>query len=1057
MDLFRADMHIHSRFSRATSKALSLRLLAAWARIKGLDVLATGDFTHPGWRAEIGEQLEPDGSGLLVLRDTRRLEREVPLLDGYPLRGQTRFMLGTEISSIYKRGGKTRKVHNLVFMPTLDMADAFTRKLAQVGNVESDGRPILGLDSRDLLEMVLGMGPQAFLVPAHIWTPWFSLFGSKSGFDTVEECYGDLAGEIFAMETGLSSDPEMNWLWSALDRYRMISNSDAHSGEKLAREASLFSGEVSYGGIYRALRGEALGHKFLGTLEFFPEEGKYHLDGHRACGVVMEPRETASRGGVCPVCGKPLTVGVLHRITELADREAPVRPPDAPGFTSLVPLAEVLGEVLGAGPGTKKVQAFYGRLIARFGSELAVLQDVPVEELARLSAPLGEGIGRMRRGQVFKRPGFDGEYGVISVFTPQEQAELKHGKALFKLPGARCPAPRPAAKASAPAPAPAPGEQEPPSLVAPLPSLSLLRATAPGPDYNPAQLRAMEAGPGPVLVLAGPGTGKTATLMGRVRRLLDGGETPRHLLALTFTRRAAGELSRRLLELRGESQALPRADTMHALAYECWTQSYGEAPVVLTEDGARRVFTEANPQLDAREMRALWQRLNLARERMAEPGPDLAGAAHAYAKTKESWNLADYTDLLHFWLEQIEADIWPNPYTHILVDEVQDLSALQLALVKALACPGGKGVFAIGDPNQGIYGFRGAAGDALERMRGWWPDLEVVSLEDNYRSAQAVLDVAAALVPDAPRLTARNDHPAEVRLFSAPTAAREASWIGEHIRTLLGATSHSLADGGDAGQSLSPGDIAVLVRVKALVPVLKSTLTRLGLPCSVPEAEAFWSEPRVAAILDAAGHTFGIIPPAKAEQTQRLELPERVLVRGPMALQAYLQGNPPFDRMFWQGPEFLQLKRSFAELGGWQALLNWVHLQNELDMVRDRAEKIQIMTLHAAKGLEFDTVFLPALEDGLLPLAGTGFLLGQGEATLDEAQLAEERRLLYVGMTRAKTRLCLSHSASRTLHGRELRLPPSRLLAELPQNALTRTRLVGRTVQQAHQLGLLGE
>lgn len=1051
MDLFRADLHIHSRFSRATSKALSLRLLAAWARIKGLDVLATGDFTHPGWRAEIGEQLEPDGSGLLVLKDARRLEREVPLLDGYPLRGQTRFMLGTEISSIYKRGGKTRKVHNLVFMPSLDAADAFTRKLAQVGNLESDGRPILGLDSRDLLEMVLDMGPQAFLVPAHIWTPWFSLFGSKSGFDSVEECYGDLAGEIFAMETGLSSDPEMNWMWSALDRYRMISNSDAHSGEKLAREASLFSGEPSYEGIYRALRGEALGHKFLGTLEFFPEEGKYHLDGHRACGVVMEPRETASRGGVCPVCGKPLTVGVLHRVTALADREAPERPADAPGFTSLVPLAEVLGEVLGAGPGTKKVQAFYGRLVARFGSELAVLQDVPAEELARVSAPLAEGIGRMRRGQVFKRPGFDGEYGVISVFSPQEQAELKHGKALVRLPGARGPAPRPAP--GAPAPAPGPGAALPP--LAPL-----ARATAPAPDYNPAQRRALEAGPGPVLVLAGPGTGKTATLMGRIRRLLDGGETPRHILALTFTRRAAGELARRLLELRGESQALPRADTMHALAYECWTQSYGEAPVVLTEDGARRVFAEANPQLEAREMRALWRRLNLDRERMAEPGPDLAQAAHAYAKTKESWNLADYTDLLHFWLEQIDADIWPNPYTHILVDEVQDLSALQLAVVKALACPGGKGVFAIGDPNQGIYGFRGAAGDALERMRAWWPDLEVVGLGDNYRSAQAVLDAAAALTPGAPRLVARNDRPAEVRLFSAPTAAREASWIGERIRALLGATSHSLADGGDAGQNLSPGDIAVLVRMKALVPVLKSTLTRLGLPCSVPEAEAFWAEPRVAAILDAAGHTFGIAPPgadAAGGADARLELPERVLVRGPVALQAYLQGNAPFDRMFWQSPEFLQLKRSFAEMGGWQALLNWVHLQSELDMVRDRAEKIQIMTLHAAKGLEFEAVFLPALEDGLLPLAGTGFLLGQTETTLDDAQLAEERRLLYVGMTRARSQLHLSHSATRTLHGRELRLPPSRFLAELPQDALARTRLVGRTVQQAHQLGLLGQ
>jgi len=408
MEQFIADLHIHSRFSRATSKSITPRHLAAWAAVKGVNVLATGDFTHPEWIEELKSQLKDDGNGLFVLKDTRPLYGEIPFMEK-SLPGRVRFMLQTEISSIYKRGGKVRKVHNLVYMPSFEAAEKFNQRLAQVGNLASDGRPILGLDSRHLLEMVLETDPLAYLIPAHIWTPWFSVFGSKSGFDSLEECFGSLTREIFALETGLSSDPEMNWTLSALDRYFLVSNSDAHSGEKLAREANLFSGEPSYEGIYRALKGEGVGHKFLGTVEFFPEEGKYHLDGHRKCGVIMEPRQTFARGGICPVCGKPLTVGVLNRVLKLADRETPVKPSKHPGFVSLIPLTEVLSEIIGTGPGTKKVRNFYAKLLRRHGSELSILQDVPAEDLRQSSAVLAEAVGRMRRGQVIRNPGFDGQ------------------------------------------------------------------------------------------------------------------------------------------------------------------------------------------------------------------------------------------------------------------------------------------------------------------------------------------------------------------------------------------------------------------------------------------------------------------------------------------------------------------------------------------------------------------------------------------------------------------------------------------------------------------------
>lgn len=1059
MELFRADLHIHSRFSRATSKKLTLRLLAAWAQAKGLDVIATGDFTHPEWMAEIEEYLEPDGSGLYVLKDQNGLGEQLPFLDGAPLAGNTRFMLCTEISSIYKKAGKVRKNHNLVFMPSIEMAKNFSARLAQVGNLESDGRPILGLDAKNLLEMVLETGPNAFLVPAHIWTPWFSLFGSKSGFDSMEECFGDLSSEIFALETGLSSDPDMNWLWSALDRYTLISNSDAHSGEKLGRESNLFQGEKSYDGIYHALRGEALGHRFLGTVEFFPEEGKYHLDGHRKCGIVMDPAETRAHGGMCPVCGKPLTVGVLNRVQELADRELPEQPAGHPGFQSLFPLPELVSEVLGVGPTSKKVKAFHGRLLARLGSEMDILQHVPFEDIAKISRPLAEGVRRMRQGHVLRQSGFDGQYGVISAFSPLEREEMQRGASLIAMPSKKAPLvhPVPQSEPAAPAPAEAeakPAAGQPEKEKIPCAAAQPKTQEAPRSRYNVAQQSAIDAGPEPVLVIAGPGTGKTHTLMGRLNRLLSDGVKPRQILTLTFTRRAADELQQRLVEMRGENEVLPRADTLHAIAFECWEELNGEAPVILSEENALRVFAEANPDFSGRELRSLWQRLGLARERM-ELGPELLDASQNYSRVKDSWNLVDYTDLLEFWLQQMESGSWANPYLHVLVDEVQDLSALQLRLVTALAKQEGEGFFAIGDPDQSIYSFRGAQGRVRSQLKELWPSLRVITLEDNYRSAQSILNLAHPALPGSPALHARVPKDGEVRLFSAPTAGREAQWIGERVRELVGSTSHTISDAGE-GACMSPGDIAILVRFKALIEPLRRLLDRFGLPCAVPEAEAFWTEPRVDVILATAGRSLGINPAMPGEEREFIDVPDKVLMDGPVALEAYLQDTPPFDRLFWESSAFRKLKKAYDEQGGWLGLVNWVNMQTELDLVRSRAQKIQIMTLHAAKGLEFEAVFMPALEQGILPFAGVGTLTGNANSREMPTDEDEERRLFYVGLTRAKSRLYLSHSASRMVYGHELRLKPTAFLKPLPEHLLKRSHVVSKTVRQTKQLNLLG-
>ncbi|MFP5239199.1 MAG: UvrD-helicase domain-containing protein [Acidobacteriota bacterium] len=1052
MDQYRADLHVHSRFSRATSKGLTPRHLAAWARAKGLDVVATGDFTHPGWLAELEEQLAPGGDGLLHLKDNSGLEAEIPWLDGSHLPGRTRFLLSAEISSIYKRGGKVRKVHNLVYVPTFDAARRLNAKLERVGNLASDGRPILGLDSRHLLEMVLETDPLAFLVPAHIWTPWFSLFGSKSGFDSVEECYGAYSQHIFALETGLSSDPDMNRLLSGLDRFRLISNSDAHSGEKLGREANLFSGEVSYEGIYRALRGEGVGHDFLGTVEFFPEEGKYHMDGHADCGVVMDPHETRAKGGLCPVCGKPLTIGVLHRVMELADREQPLNPPGQPGFVSLIPLGEILGEIDGVGPGTGKVKKHMAKLLSRLGPEMHILSDVPREDLAKDSPVLAEAISRMRQGKVFRQPGFDGQYGRIRVFSPEELTRMVRGTALVSPPGVAAAA-RPSASPADPA--------QPAVPAAPAPE-------TPTNSLNEHQRYAATSPSRRMLVLAGPGTGKTHTLMARIRHLIDGGAEPGEILVLTFTRRAAQELRERLGEKEG--QAGVRADTLHALAYEYWTEAYGEKPVLLSEEAARRLYAEVNPELTGPKLKQAWQQLGIDRERMlrrplpvwpkapgqpaeaakpADPTPE--DHAARYARQKASWNLADYTDLLEFWLEKIDAGIYRNDFKHVLVDEVQDLSPLQLAIIRALADGSTRSFFAIGDPNQSIYGFRGAVQGVRRTLEGFWRDLQTVGLLENYRSSQRILDLAHGLFPDSPRLEAvRPAGQGEIMEFTAPQGLREISWIGEKIRKLLGPTSLTLTKG--QGHALSPGDIAILVRFKGLMEPIAKVLTRFGVPCSVPEAEAFWADPRVTAILNAAGRFLGM---AGIEGAASLACPDRVLASGPKEIAFYLRDVPPFDHLFWQGPEFRALCAAYKEHGGWAGLLSYVNAQSELELVGRRAEKVRIMTLHASKGLEFEVVFLPALEDGILPYAGAGILSGKpspADAPVDER---EEERLLYVGLTRAKTRLYLSHAEKRELYGRLLMLKPSRFLKKLDLVEASRSHLVAKTLRKEKQLGLL--
>lgn len=410
--MYIGDLHIHSHYSRATSRDCTPEYLELWARRKGIDILATGDFTHRGWREELKEKLMPAEDGLYILKEEHRLERNSGNGSRVP-----RFVVSGEISSIYKKNGKVRKVHSVILLPGLEEAELLSGKLEAIGNLHSDGRPILGLDCHDLLEIVLETCPEAIYIPAHIWTPHFSLFGAFSGFDSIEECFEDLTPYIHALETGLSSDPSMIWTWSALDRFQLISNSDAHSPGKMGREANLLDIDLSYEGLYGALqRGEGL----AGTIEFFPEEGKYHYDGHRKCGICLSPLEAEECSGICPVCGRRLTMGVFHRIEQLADRAEGYVLPGGKPYESLVPLLEVVAESMGYSVASKKAQNRYEEMIRNLGPEFQILRELPLEDISHGSTPLiADGIRRMRGGLVERIPGFDGEYGTIKLYTKE--------------------------------------------------------------------------------------------------------------------------------------------------------------------------------------------------------------------------------------------------------------------------------------------------------------------------------------------------------------------------------------------------------------------------------------------------------------------------------------------------------------------------------------------------------------------------------------------------------------------------------------------------------------
>jgi DNA helicase-2/ATP-dependent DNA helicase PcrA len=1056
---FVADLHIHSKYSRACSRDLELETLGWWARRKGITLLGTGDFTHPAWFEHLRETLVPAEPGLYRLRP----EREADVLRRLPPRlasggepaggdpGPVRFLLSVEISTIYKRADRTRKVHHLIYLPDLDAVGRFNQRLSRVGNLGADGRPILGLDSRDLLEITLEASADGYLVPAHIWTPWFSALGSKSGFDAIADCYADLAGHIFAVETGLSSDPSMNWRVSSLDGYRLVSNSDAHSAPALAREATLLQTGLDYFAVREALR---TGEGLAGTIEFFPEEGKYHADGHRACGIGWAPRQTRQAGGRCPECGKPLTVGVLHRVEELADRPDGYVPTRAPAVVHLIQLAQILGEIHGVGARSKTVDGQLNTLVAGLGPELSILMTVSLDEIGRIGGDrLREAIARLRDGKVHRTPGYDGEYGVIRLFDPDEAGDRDDG-ALFEVPAPRLRASagprRPRAAAVPAAPPQPPQPPQPPLAPAPSPHEPLepmlvgMEEVGTGLlDRLDAMQRVAAAAPGgPLLIVAGPGTGKTRTLTHRLAYLCaESGVPPAQCLAITFTRRAAEELRARLDGLLGPAAAATTVATFHSLGL-----------AILRENAAA---VGLSPRFRIAEEP---EQLAAVAEAAGLPGPPRPGSPDAataerearrlltalptepalreeYAKTLRARDLVDLDELVSLPVlllgeDSVLVERYRRRWRWVFVDEYQDVDPVQYALLRLL-CPAGGNLCAIGDPDQAIYSFRGADVSFFMRFAADFgtPDVDarMVRLTRNYRSTAQILAAAIQAVAPTTLVPGRRLDPARldpeaplVGRYPAASVADEADFVVRTVDELVGGVSHRSLDSGRVDSRATPAgalsfsDIAVLYRVDAQAAPIVDALSRAGIPVQKRSHDRLRDRVGVAAIARELRFADGL----GGSLAARVRLAGQVLASRTASQDESLAGLTEAD--VYAAVELLTplATRCGEDL---ERFLTDLATGAEVDTWDPRADRVTLLTLHAAKGLEFPVVFLVGCEDGLLPLRLPG-------RVPEVDAIAEERRLFFVGLTRAQRRLFVSHAKRRFRHGTERDVAPSPFL-----------------------------
>ena len=1131
-----ADLHVHSKYSMATAKNLDLEHMYIAAQLKGITVVATGDVTHPAWIEEIKEKLVPAEAGFFKLKKeiADLCDMHVPL----PCRGNVRFILTSEISSIYKKNDRTRKNHNLVFLPDLAAADMFNARLDSIGNIKSDGRPILGIDSRNLLEILLESSDDAFMIPAHIWTPWFSMLGSKSGFDSIEECFDDLSAHIFAVETGLSSDPAMNRRVKNLDHVTLVSNSDAHSPMKLGREANIFDTELNYFALKSALKtGDT--KKFLGTFEFFPEEGKYHMDGHRKCGVCFNPEQSITSGCMCPVCDKPLTLGVMHRVKALADRKKGEKPFRSHPFYSMVPLVEIISEIVRVGPNSKKVIQIYNHMLSELGSEFSILHELSIDQLNAFNLPLlGEAICRVRSSRIHLIPGFDGEYGKIKIFTDQERNDLLGQKTMFNLPAHQAKDktyPLKENKSDSKVknyhlkqdvnkPINTAGPQKHPDKKE---TLTLL---------NQKQKDAVQHEDAPLLIVAGPGTGKTRTLTHKIAYLsINKKIRPEHMLAVTFTVKAAQEMEERLLSLLGNTAYLALCTTFHSLCFRMLnTQKKGKDFSVIDDMDKKYFVHAAMKQVDSADIKKtmtpkeLMAAIALVKQRFLTPfdREQIAGVVsqkqisyflpiyEAYQRLLAIQDLLDHDDLITgvvrlFDTDQAFLKSCRETYTHVFVDEYQDINDGQYKIIRAL-CPEGKNLCVIGDPDQSIYGFRGSNAAYFKRFSEDYPNAAVIRLGKNYRSTQTILDASFQVLKKDncdTRLYSDIAGHQSIGIMETATEKAEAVAIGKQIEQLVGGTGFHSIDFNKIDPHTPPhhadlsfSDVAVLYRTHEQADMIADVLHAAGIPCRISSKKKLFANKKVIdlmslfRIVETAGtygdferiakdcfsgigqktldlfltwgytnaftlnealfhvQRFPIKGMSRVQQLKLDTIVKKLLMMKKsttaMTVENKLQfimdhsDTAVFTETDSQTKDALRLIKNYARpfFHNSRTFLTQMALTSDADMYDHKSENVVLMTLHAAKGLEFPVVFITGCEEGLIPYRR----FKENPAASD---LEEEKRLFYVGMTRAKQRLFLSFAAKRRIFGKQTMQHMSPFLLDI-ENSLKTFQDKGKTFKR---------
>ncbi len=1083
-----ADLHIHSKYSRATARNLDLENIYQAALLKGISLVGTGDFTHPAWLDEIKQKLVPAEPGLFKLKKTvsTRLDREIPK----SCRGRVRFILQTEISSIYKKNDKVRKNHNLVFFPDIDSVTSFDTRLDKIGNIKSDGRPILGLDARDLLEIMLEINEKGMFVPAHIWTPWFSLFGSKSGFDSIDECFSDLSSHIFAVETGLSSDPPMNWRVPQLDDRRLISCSDAHSPMYLGRNASVFTTQLSFFHIRQALAIHDM-NAYGGTLDMYPEEGKYHYDGHRKCGICLDPEKTREHGGRCPVCGRPLTLGVLYRVRELAQRPDGYQPQNRHGFRYIIPLTDILAQIFMQGPKTKKVAHYYNKAITLLGPELTILLDTPLADIEKTSIPLlALAIGKMRAGDVIINPGYDGEFGKVVLFSEkQRQAAAGHTRQLFNA--------RPAEDQ---------GTKQKKSRVArqsrqlspPQDSEETTRSVTGGnliDSLNPEQQLAVFSDARRTIINAGPGTGKTRTLIAKMAWLISEKKTPpSRILALTFTNKAANEIKQRLTPHLSKTAGAVETGTFHSFCL-AFLRQYRSTPFSVADDVTRKELVKEAARINKTRAGNLDHLIGLCKQNRLSADDDLADVVpvdridsvklvfKTYEELCSSFCLVDFEGLISMTLDILETERKTleeiqDRFSYIFVDEYQDINKGQYLLTRLISRK--SRLLVIGDPDQSIYGFRGSDPSYFKLFTREHPDAERITLKQNYRSTQTILDASFQMIngkdPGRAKTAIFSDDTTSRKLVICETASEqaEAAFVGKTIEHYIGGTSFFSMDASKTDSTMdnqfSFADFAVLYRTRKQGQAFFSALEKHGIPCQTADKVDIFSQEGIRELISLMRVLYdkatfidnkivdahlacasGVKDSIEFLKALALSIRKKTFTRAvdclarKSGLHDLIQAN---DRSAAAYQDILDFP--FRHAHDIPLFLDRLALNQDPDQIDTRVEKVSLMTLHASKGLEFPVVFITGCEQGLIPYARPGN---------EPDDIDEERRLFYVGMTRARRILCLTYAKKRRIFGLEQKQNRSTFLSDVEDRLKQYVRpeyKKRRTAPAARQMDLFG-